>query len=250
MNAFEQHGITHLSASQLNLYKSAPALWGMERLLGKRGGVGISADRGTATETGVAMGLRDPKLPLSECVKYATDQFNRLTALKPGDKDKERDALPGFIETALKELRQYGTPDFPERGQHKIKLKIPEIPVPLVGYLDFVYPEHGLVVDLKTTHRVPGEISPTHAIQGAIYERATNYEVRFAYTSPKKIQVYKLENSADHINAVVQVAKRLERFLALSTDPHELVALMVPDYDSFYWNDPNTRALGKEVFGF
>jgi hypothetical protein len=36
MNDFERHGIDHLSPSSLNLWAAEPALWVMERLLGRR----------------------------------------------------------------------------------------------------------------------------------------------------------------------------------------------------------------------
>ncbi len=35
-NAFERHGIDHLSPSSLNLWAAEPALWVMERLLGRK----------------------------------------------------------------------------------------------------------------------------------------------------------------------------------------------------------------------
>ena len=57
MNAFERHGIAHLSASSLSTFAAQPALWCMEKLLKKRGPVGCSAHRGTAAETGIVMVL-------------------------------------------------------------------------------------------------------------------------------------------------------------------------------------------------
>lgn len=257
MNAFERHHIEHLSASSVNRWAQAPALWVLEKLLGYKSGVGIAADRGTATETGVAMGLRNSATPLHVCVKAAEDQFDRLTALKPGDRDKERSALHGFVATAIGELQQYGVPDFPitppgatYQPQHKVELKLDGVPVPIIGYLDFVYPQHSMIVDLKTTHRVPSAISTSHALQGSVYAQAKGYEVRFAYVSPKKIQVYRLEDVDIHLQTIANIAQRLERFLNISADAKELASLVTPNYDDFYWSDPATRAKGKEVFGF
>jgi len=42
----------------------------------------------------------------------------------------------------------------------------------------------------------------------------------------------------------------MNRFLAVSNDPQELAGIVCPDYGSFYWNDPATRAKGRQVFGF
>ena len=50
MNAFEVHGLGHLSASSLNTWINAPSLWVLEKLLGHRGQMGVAAHRGMATE--------------------------------------------------------------------------------------------------------------------------------------------------------------------------------------------------------
>jgi hopanoid biosynthesis associated radical SAM protein HpnH len=41
--------------------------------------------------------------------------------------------------------------------------------IELMGYLDLVYPNH--IIDLKTTNRMPGEMSWAHRIQHGIYAR-------------------------------------------------------------------------------
>jgi hypothetical protein len=50
MNGFALHGLDHLSATSLNLYAAAPALWVVEKLLRRRAPVGCAAHRGTAVE--------------------------------------------------------------------------------------------------------------------------------------------------------------------------------------------------------
>ena len=61
-NAFERHGLDHLSASSINLFVAQPAMWAMQKLLGHKSRVGAAAHRGTAVEAGVEMGLFDPTL--------------------------------------------------------------------------------------------------------------------------------------------------------------------------------------------
>ena len=75
-------------------------------------------------------------------------------------------------------------------------------------------------------------------------------EMRFAYTTPAKIGVYVLDNPQKHMAALVNICRRMGRFLAVSKDPAELAGILAPDYSSFYWGDPATRANGREVFGF
>lgn len=258
MNGFEQHQIAHLSPSSLNLWAAEPALWVMERLLNKRVPVGAAAHRGTAVEHGVWLGLfakatSEQGLSVAECQKAALTEYDRLTALS-GDpnRDKERDAVPGCVETALNELLPYGVPTMPpdSKRQFMVSVTLPDVPVPVIGYQDFRYEQHNMVVDLKTQLRLSSAISPAHARQGAIYVYGTNGEMRFTYCTPKKAATYRLEDVSQHINALRQIALRLGRFLALSKDPHELAGLLCPNHDSFYFNDSRARANAREVYGF
>ena len=253
MNPFEQHGIGHLSASSINLYAAEPARWVLQYLFGHRSPPGAAMARGLAAEAGIEHGLFDPSATLEDCLAIALVDFDRRTALS-GDpnKQKERDAIPGMVEVALAELRQYGVPARPADGrQHKIEVTLEGVPVPCIGYLDFDYPQHGITIDLKTQHRLASSISTGHARQGAIYAKAKgNFEMRFAYTTSKKIGVYVLEDPATHMRAVENIAQRIGRFLSISTDKHELAGIVAPDYESFYWSGQATKAAGKELYGY
>ena len=59
-SSFERHGIEHLSASSLNLWAAQPALWIMERLLGRRTPPGIPADRAAALRKAFDETMTDP----------------------------------------------------------------------------------------------------------------------------------------------------------------------------------------------
>ena len=179
-------------------------------------------------------------------------------ALSPDSRrDDERRNLAGYVATALAELRPYGVPT---AYQDRVEIRLDGVAVPLVGYIDWRFDQHGLIVDLKTSERLPAAISDAHGRQGAIYARAHgNYGMRFAYAKPKAGRsdgratvVYELtaDDLRRHLAALAQIAIRLERFLALSSDPHELAGLLVPNYDAFYWNNAATRANGAAVFGF
>jgi len=253
MNPFERHGIHHLSASSLNLFAAEPALWVATKLLRRAIPAGLAAQRGKAIERAVALGLFNPDLPVEECQAAAEAEYDALTAFAPpAERDKERKMIAPIVATALAELRQYGIPDPPADGepQHRIEVRFPEIPVPLVGYLDFLFSAHGIVVDLKTVTRIPTEISPAFARQGALYVAGTNRQMRFAYAAPKRIAVYALDDPAVHLAALSVIAQRLGRFLSISADPHALAAIVCPDYEDFRWSDPAARAIGREVFGF
>jgi hypothetical protein len=257
-NGFSRYGIEHLSASSLNLWASEPAVWLMERLLRHRSPPSALMARGKAVEDGVHAGLIDTALAVDACVQRALATYDHEMALNPDERrDSERLLIPGYVEHGLAELRQYGVPS---AYQDRCELRLDDVPVPLIGFIDWRFDEHGLIVDLKTSERLPSAISLSHARQGAIYARAHgNYGMRFAYVKPtagkkdgRAVVVYELERTEidRQIAALREIALRLERFLALSTDARELCGLIVPDYERFHWTNPLTRARGAEVFGF
>jgi hypothetical protein len=253
MNGFALHGLDHLSATGLNLWASQPALWVVEKLLRRRASPGSAAHRGTAVEHGVSLGLFQPTRDVADCQVAALAEFDRLAALSADpNRARERGAIPGLVETALAELRQYGPPTPPPEGQrqHRVEVVLPDVPVPVIGYQDFVWDAHGIVLDLKTQLRLASDIGPAHARQGAVYVAGGNRQMRFCYATPKRVAVYALEDARAPLLTLRHIALRLERFLRLSRDPQELVALLCPDFESFWWSAPEARALGREIYGF
>jgi hypothetical protein len=252
MNAFQRHGIEHLSASHLNLFVAQPAMWAASYLMKRRTPVGPAAHRGSAIEHGTEAGLFDPEMPVPECQKLALERFHSLTRLSADSRiEKERETIAPSVEIALAELRQYGLPEKPEDGrQHKIELILPGVSVPIIGYLDLLFPQHGMVVDLKTTARIPSEMTEAHCRQGAIYAAAKdNHEVRFAFVSAKKVAVYILQEQAAHLAQVVRTAKAIENLLNLSDDSELLTKCFAPDLSSFYWGDASARTVATEIWG-
>lgn len=255
MSSFKTHGIDHLSASSMNLFIAQPALWCASYLMKKRTPVGPAAHRGTAIECGVEAGLFDPEMPLADCQALALAKYHTLTrgVLVTTDPrvEKERGCIPDSVEIALTELRQYGVPEKPEDGrQHKIELMLDGVAVPIIGYLDWLFPQHGVLVDLKSTSRIPSEMTEAHCRQGAIYAAAKgNHETRFAYVSAKKIAVYVLTDQARHIAQVVRTAKAIENLLSMSDDGERITRCFAPDMSSFYWGDQSARQIATEIWG-
>lgn len=258
MNAFERHGIDHLSPSSISAWINAPSLWVLEKLLKFRGNMGAAAHRGTAVEAGVSAGLFDHALSEADCVAVAYPMFDKLTGLSGDPKrEAERAVIPGMIRQGLA-LREHGVPQRPNQParfgsgeQHKVEIRVEGVSVPIIGYLDWLYPDE--ILDLKTTLRVPSAMSETHLRQAAVYKTAhMDRRVRFFYVSDKKAEKHTLtrEQYDAAMREIVCASQRLERFLALSADPHELAAVVPHSSDSFYFNDPATKAKALEVYGF
>lgn len=255
-NSFEKHGIDHLSPSSINLWLNCPSLFVLEKLLKFRGQMGASAHRGTATEAGVSAGLFDHSLTTDACLSVALPIYDRLTALSGDPKrDAERSVIAGMIKQGLA-LRGHGAPHVPNFSvgsvpQHKIKIDLEGIPVPIIGYLDFLYDDE--IIDLKTTLRVPSSMSETHLRQASIYKCANmDKRVRFMYVSDKKSEKHTLTREQYDVamREITQASLRLGRFLALSNDPLELAALVPHSSESFYFSSPATKAKAVEVFGY
>lgn len=246
MNPFEPHGIDHISVSQLNLWAAAPGIYVMERLLGHKTPVGAAAHRGSAVEAGVIAGLMGASL--NEAIDTANAVFTERTALSSDPRrDKERDSLAGMVERGIELLGPWGKPD---RTQVRKEWQMDGIAVPVLGFSDAEYDEHGLIVDLKTSHALPTTIRTSHARQVASYVGAgSNLTGGVAYVTSKKSALYQLENASAHVAALTRMAHSLQNFLAISADGQELASLLTVDTDSFYLADPRARQHAFDVFG-
>ena len=247
-NPFEVHDIQHLSPSSCNLFTNSIAMFVLEKCMKKRSPVGAAAYRGTAVEAGVVEGLLNGTSD-GECAALAKTEFDKLTALS-GDsrREKEAGAIGDMVKIGLAELRPYGKPT---STQGKIEYKVEGLMVPLIGFYDLEWANHGILTDIKTTHALPSKISTSHARQVALYcaARGNNLDARLTYITPKKSATYHLENVDQHVQALERIALTIQRFLSLSSDPAELAALVVPEVDSFYFADPMARKAAFDVWG-
>lgn len=237
------------SPSSLNLFCASPALFVAERVLGRRQPAGAAMHRGTAVEAGIAAGLADLERDVEDCVEVAQAKYRSAIALctDPRVEVAER-GIPAMVRQGLAELRPYGTPSSTQRF---FQWKPDGLEYPVVGYADFVWDELGIVVDLKTTEKLPSSIKIPHARQVAFYACAIsdNIDARLSYVTPIKRATYRLENIREHQRALFRIAKSVENFLALSDDPDFFTSITSPDCESFYWNSPSSRQMAFEIWG-
>ena len=247
MNGFEKHNIDHLSASSINLWTNAPDVWVAKYLHNFKGSFGPAARRGQCVETAVHLTITGGDFEQS--VKTALEDFDKTFMFGTEDTTKERDLIEPMARIAVEELDHLGAPEAGGDEQHRISISADfgEWSIPVIGFLDFTYPEHGLVVDLKTTTRVPSVMSADHQLQRAIYSAATgNMAVKFLYCSAKKATWLEDGNPAEILaRAKVQIA-RLERFLSLHSAEDALACVPV-NPSTFYWK--NDEAARIEMYG-
>lgn len=240
MSPFAAHGIQHLSASQLSTFCADPSYWLCQKVLGLRTPASFAMERGKAVEAGIVAGLK------GACVEDAIEvafrafdeagQYGGLT----GDSEKERDAIPGMVVQGIEALVDFGDPDFLEDGkQHRIEMNVrfgeaEDAVIPVIGFLDLVYDDR--IIDIKSTLRVPSEMSFAHRLQAAIYSRSSgnNKDVAFCYISPKKSALLRPENIAADQEMVRAIVKRMAAFLSLG-DSNTLRDAVPIIFDSWSW---------------
>lgn len=249
MNGFTKHSINHLSASSLNLWTNAPDVWVAKYLHGKSTPFGPAPLRGLAVEAAVVAALMGESDEAS--INKAFAMFDRRWLIGTEESTKERDLIQPMFNVAMDQLRPYGAPEFSEgTDQEKITItaNFGDWSIPIWGFLDLVFPQHGLVVDLKTTTRVPSVMSQDHQLQRAIYHRAKgNHAVKFLYVSAKKAEWLEDGDPASVLAQAKARIARLEAFLRACPDKHAAAEIVPCNPNSFYWR--GAEPLRSEIFG-
>lgn len=247
-NGFEKHGIQHLSASSINLWTNAPDVWVAQYLFGMRGLMSAAAMRGICTEDAVVAHLTG-KSDCKAALKAALDKFDKTFPIADEKTTKERAMIKPCMTLALEALADYGTPEFPEEGQEKISItaKGDDYEIPVIGFLDLVFPEAGLVIDLKTTGRCPSTMSAEHQLQRAIYQKAKgNQAVKFLYVTPKKTALLEDGDPNELLSKAKTQITRMERFLRSGTK-HDIAGVIPVNPSTFYWN--GAEAIREQLYG-
>jgi hypothetical protein len=250
MSGFTKHNIDHLSASSINLWANAPDVWVMSYLFGLRTPMGPAPWRGICVEDAVVETLMGGSE--KDAIQKALDKFDKRFLVGDEATTKERDMVQPMVQLAVEQLMEFGKPEFADAENKQEKISITakgncwEIPV--IGFLDLVFPQHGVVIDLKTTGRMPSTMSAEHQLQRAIYAKAKggNQSVKFLYVTPKKAAMLEDGDPAELLaQAKVQIT-RMEAFLR-TLDKETAKAIVPVQPNSFYWK--GNEQLRKEFYG-
>ncbi len=243
-NPFKVHGINYLSPSSINTYINDTPMWVARYLFGVKSSSGASAVRGIATEFALAdkyekkakafdFNLLDVKF-MSLCAESGVDLGDVKTA-------KEKKLLKGFG-TVIDENFDYKNL---EEYQEKVEVQIDDLPVPIMGYIDFRFSDK--IVDLKTTTRMPTKPTEAQKRQMAFYSMAyPKNSVDLFFATPKEYKKFTLKNLATHKAQLIKVALGIQKFLSISDDKHEIASLVYPNLDSWMWSGLKQEA--KEIW--
>ncbi len=250
LSGFEIHGLNHSSASQINQWSGAPCAWIANKLLGYRFPTSDAAIRGTVIENAVVNILANG-WAVEDAKAQALAEFNKECALNNADSvEKNRAAIEPIIDLLVAELAPLGVPEFNNGAQKKVELtcKAENFTLPIIGFIDLHYPQHKLVVDIKTTLRMPSEMSASHGLQCAIYQKFFgDHAVKFLYATPKKAEWKEIDDPAPYLAEAKTILERQERFLRVSPDRNVLASIVPIVRDSFYWN--GAEGVRQEIYG-
>ena len=237
-NPFKAHGINYLSPSSINTYINDTSLWVARYLFKIKSSSGASAVRGIATEFVLAdkyekgvfdYNLLDVKF-MSLCAESGIDLGDIKTA-------KEKNLLKGFG-SVIDENFDYKNL---EAYQEKVEVPIDDMPVPIMGYIDFRFKDK--IVDLKTSTRMPTRPTEAQKRQMALYSMAyPNSSVDLFFATPKEHKRFTLKNLTLYKKQLRKVALSIQKFLSISDDKHELASLMYPNLDSWLWSGMKEEA--------
>lgn len=250
MNGFQKHAIDHSSPSQINMWADAPCAWIAKYLFDKKFSFSNAARAGVLVENAVKFILTG-KSTQEEAIEQAYNAYMMQVALTGTEADRNRgQAIRGMIEGAIDALKEYGEPEFTETGEQKkveIVCKGDGWELPVIGFLDFHFPKHGVIVDLKTTMRMPSSMSSSHLRQQAVYQKVIgNQEVKFLYVTGKKAEMFSCEGHDGVLAEIKVIMNRQERFLRIG-DKETLKSIVPVNQSSFYWS--GDEVIRQELYG-
>jgi hypothetical protein len=238
-DVFARHGIKHLSNSSLRLFRDAPAVWCGKYLLKAPDEVGPGAWRGHAVETGLDFLLYGEE-PAAAIAAMKAEWDRQAMGLADDKTLEEAAALEDFLVQAAV---AFGGLPIPLMRQARVELTLPNISVPLIGYADFVWPDHGR--DLKTTWRLPSKADPSHIEQVATYARYFERTFHLVYVSPKRWTSYEVTQgmAAEAWDRVIETAHALRSMLERVRDGVDALSMFAPNYDDYHFSPPMTEAV-------
>ena len=264
-NGFEIHGLKRISVSNVNKFREAPDAWACQYLGKQRFPSGWAAVQGQAVEAGVELSLFNG-LGIDDAQQHAISFLKKESLFfdnKLEEIEKRTPIIKRMVENALEQLMPLGMPELPEEGKRQHSIKVPvrfaegdNGTVDLIGYLDFWYPEHNLIVDLKTTCKAPSKWSLSHGIQAAVYQKAVSAkhgkepQVKFLYCLTRQKDQFiwmEMTEGAEYLKKFKFTVQQMERLLRLSNDSNEIIASIPHNPDTFYWN--NAQEIAATFYG-
>ena len=246
------------SASSTDKFVKVPQLFVADKIMGIKSGYGDAAIRGNVSEPlAYYMMAKDPTK--DQAIDYATKKWKKLGG--QSDDELQFAIQCGFQIAEELESRQLKRP---EKYQERVFNDGKEFGLKygIHGFLDFSYFKNvpmPLVIDIKTTKRVPSslesamQMNPSHFLQQSLYWKLTGQNRKFAllYVSNKKTNYLEIPESylEEGFKIIYYNMKLIERFDDICKSKADWIKMFpYPDLSSFYFSDKKFKQKIIELY--
>jgi len=231
-NPFEQHGVEYLSATSINKFRKDPAKW-LVNVAGYKDKIfSPPMSFGIAIEDGITKGVTEPDCSIEDCIKATNESYVKIYDSINDNKaydysfekcHEKRDRTADVLAEIVPLYRKFG---IPIATQKKILLEVEDLPIPIIGYVDYLY--ENAVRDLKTTGAKP-MLRSDYQRQLTIYHYATGAKpmVDFIYSLKTKTHfvTMPIENTDASYVEIKRICMKMMRLLSLSSNIKEVAYL-------------------------
>jgi hypothetical protein len=250
----------HLSPSSINKWIASPHAWAAAYLGGIFDPPGSAAIRGTVVEDLLVAVLTGKKTADEALQQAAPTVLERCRAAAGGGgfasrmpygADAEAERAEAILRHCLEAAVGAAAPVFAAGGnQWRAEVDL-GAGIPVIGFIDLLWPKQGKLLDLKTSARKPGKPKAAHMRQLSLYRAfAPGYSCGFAVAHPDGFTVvypdqHELDAAFEDLKAAAQ---RLVRWLNRYSSAEEVLAECMPDLDGLYFPVTTAPAV-RRAFG-
>jgi hypothetical protein len=167
--------VDHLSVSQLNQFSRCERAYQQSYVVGDKAPASSDQVLGTAVHGAIAFGVIRPDYRPTEISEFFIDSAwpNAIEDQQQEIdwRDEDRDALRFrgalMVETYMKQVAPRLEVDQIEK---RFELKLPDVPVPIVGFIDITQKGTRPAIDIKTSAKAQYTILPGWLLQGRVYQ--------------------------------------------------------------------------------
>jgi len=235
------------SASSTNKFVNVPQLFVADKIMGIKQPYGNQAIRGNVGEE-LARYIMARDVTGEQALDYATKKWEKM-----GGQDKTELRFAYDCAYLIAEELQSRQLKRPEKYQERVFNDGKEFGLKygIHGFLDFSYFKNvpmPLVIDIKTTKRVPSslesamQMNPSHFLQQSLYWKLTGQNRKFAllYVSNKKTNYLEIPEAElrKGWEIIYYNMKLIERFDDICKSKADWIKMFpYPDLSSFYFSD-------------
>ena len=246
MNDFERFGIHHLSPSSLNTFRHSPAHWATRYLLKVKDEESVRPLRGKAVEFGVQTYFLKQSDPEADQIAKSEALRSFDTAVGQAGIDisdvavtAERNNVCSMLTQALV-LYMGDVP--PKTWQIKVEDWIDEAGIPMIGFIDFVFPD--TIDEFKSVKAMPAKPTSEHLRQLSLYHRNRKEKPRIVYVTAKKGAIYEPDpkDLHDAWDGMVRDACAVKHLLSKCESPLDVIRMLPVDHTDYVWSTPTLQA--------